>query len=168
MQSDIKSGANLDKYDRVDLYNELKRMVPNKPSGIYFEIADDMMKRKLTYRDMSSRQKYRFNQAIDKLLDQIPGRPANNSTSGSSNTGDTTTQQPKATSVNNTYLLDERQDIATNVNRLVKLADSVEMNAVLAAEPNVLNICYSILRYKKASDRQLLHVNNAIKILDEQ
>lgn len=161
MQLDIDNGADISQYDRVELYKELKGRLTSKPTDFCFVISDDMIARRLKYRDMSSKQKYRLNEAIDIMIKtlnigskSVRGTDTNTSTSDSE--------------VNNTYPLDTRPDIKKNIDRLIEKSNSVEMQAVLKDEPSVLKICYSILRYKKASDRQLKHVNNAIRLLDAQ
>ena len=163
----VASAEDIKDHDKVDIYKKLKAKSNLPMTEVCFKISDDMLNRGLKYTRMTSRQQYRFDEALGLLLKEAKGAKTSAKKSGTSDTA----SKPK-TSIsddeNNTYFLDEHPDIKDRVNELVLKADSVEMQAVLKEEPKVLNICYSILRYKKASDRQLLHVNKAIEILNNQ
>ena len=97
---------------------------------VCFKISDDMLNRGLRYTRMSSRQQYRFDEALGLLLKEAKGAKTSAKKSGTSDTA----SKPK-TSIsddeNNTYFLDEHPDIKDRVNELVLKADSVEMQAVL-------------------------------------
>lgn len=167
LQQDILNGNDLSSYDRVDLYKELKSRSKGPFTDICFVISDDMISRRLRYSDMSKKQKFRFDEAISKLTAEVVG------------TGEKTESQKKVATqghkpdiqdntVNNTYMLEDHPEIKTNVEELLSKADSVEMSAVLKEEPVVLKICYSVLKFKKASDKQLKHINKAIELLHNQ
>lgn len=157
LQIDLEAGADLSKYDPIDLYNELKKHMTGKMDALCYTISEDMIARGLKYRQMTSRQRFRINEAINKMMQEVYGR-------------NQATNKPKQldTTENKKYQLAEHPDIKSKIDRLIKNANSVEMTAVLSQEPNVLKICYSILKYNTASDRQLARVDNAIQILDEQ
>lgn len=159
LQIDLESGTDISKYDPIDVYNELKKHTSISMTDICFTISEDMISRNLQYRDMTNRQRYRLNEAINKMMQDVYGRQKKESKD---------TKSENKTLVNNKYQLSEHPDITSRVNRLLAKANDVEMTAVLAKEPNVLKICYSILRYQTASDKQLARVDNALKILDEQ
>lgn len=158
LQIDIEAGADLSKYDPIDLYNELKKNMTGEMTDSCYVISNDMIARNMAYRDMSNRQRYRLNEAINKMMQAIYGKKNKKSVSS-----DETKPVP-----NNKYNLSEHPEISSKVNKLIEKANSVEMTAILSREPNVLKICYSILRYGTASDKQLARVDNAIKILEEQ
>ena len=166
MQKAIDSGADLSKFDRNELFRELDSRGLGKNGDICFTIARDIDKRKVPYNKLTSKQKYRFDEAINKMIQEFNGqRKASNTNIAQSSTSDI---KAEAKVENATYMLSENQDIMDKVNRLLAKADSVEMATVLKTEPNVLKICYTILRYKKASDKQMIHINRAIEILDTQ
>lgn len=167
LQQDILNGGDLSVYDRIDLYKELKSRAKGPFTDICFVISEDMIARKLRYQDMSKRQKFRFDEAIAKLTKEVTGIDSIEKQSDKVNT--VTNNENKSTdSVNNSYTLEEHPEIKTNIEELLSKADSVEMSTVLKEEPVVLKICYSILKYKKASDKQLKHVNRAIELLHNQ
>ena len=148
------------KDDRVETYIKLSSVSKKDYSNdTSFIIAKDMISRRLKYKDMSAKQKYRLNDAIKKLCEELgiqdtmEVKPVNASTDPD---------------VNNTYFIDDHPDIKDKVRKLIDKSDSVEMSAVLEKEPSVLSICYSILKRGKASDRQLRHIESAIKILENQ
>ena len=160
MQLDIESNADLSGYDPIELYKWLKG-VTTQDHSTCFIIAEDMVSRNLAYRDMSSRQRYRLDEANKKMLDQYGYK-------GTRSTPSTKVQNSGNTEENNIYQLSEHPDIKDKIDLLIKKSNDTEMMAVLKDEPNVLKICYSILRYGRASDKQLKHVNNAIRLLEEQ
>ena len=149
----------------VDWYFQLKKDTKSEElSGLSYshKIADDMMRRKLDYKDMSPKQKYHFDKAVSEL-EELKAKKL----------GLTVKQEKKKTDTvpdaeNITYQLDSNPDIKAKVDRIVAMADTVEMQQVLEQTPNVIKICYSILRFGKASTRQLKHVDLAISILDNQ
>lgn len=149
----------------VDWYFQLKKDTKSEDlSGLSYshKIADDMMRRKLDYKDMSPKQKYHFDKAVSEL-EELKAKKL----------GLTVKQEKKKTDTvpdaeNITYQLDSNPDIKAKVDRIVAMADTVEMQQVLEQTPNVIKICYSILRFGKASTRQLKHVDLAISILDNQ
>lgn len=169
MQLDIREGKDLSIYDRVDLYKELKSQAKGPFTDICFTIADDMIRRKLRYMDMSKKQKFRFDEAISKLTEEVTGKKPVKAAEDKQAKGSKPSKEDKTvTEVNNTYELDKHPEIQKKVEELQSKADSVEMSAVLSEEPNVLKICYSIIKYKKASDRQLKHIDRAIELLHNQ
>lgn len=117
------------------------------------KVTLDIMGRKLKYNKLTPRQKYQVDKAI-KLCEE-----ANNKRLGINKSSSET---------NESYSLSEHPDIKDKVERIVAKADSVEMQEVLKESPNVIKICYTILRYGKASTKQLRHVDLAIDILDRQ
>lgn len=164
LQLDIESNADLSKYDPVELYKWLYDNTSIDKTSTSFIIAKDMVSRNLRYKDMSSRQKFRIDDAIVTMLKSL-GYSLKNKNKQTSQAN----QQPgDENTENNTYMLSDRPDIKDKVDRLVYKSNTVEMQEVLKSEPYVLKICYSVLRYGKASDKQLKHINNAINILDNQ
>lgn len=149
----------------VNWYLQLKKDTSSESlEGLSYshKIADDMMRRKLDYKDMSQKQRYHFDKAISEL-EELKAKKL----------GLTVKQEKKKIdkvpdTENITYQLDSNPDIKAKVDRIVSLADKVEMQQVLEQTPNVIKICYSILRFGKASTRQLKHVDLAISILDNQ
>ena len=121
-----------------------------------------MMRRKLDYKDMSPKQKYHFDKAVSEL-EELKAKKLGLTVKHEKKKADTV---PDAENI--TYQLDSNPDIKAKVDRIVAMADTVEMQQVLEQTPNVIKICYSILRFGKASTRQLKHVDLAISILDNQ
>ncbi len=162
IQKAIKSNSDLSIFDPVDLYKELKKQTNINKSDICFVISEDMISRKLLYRDMSKRQKYRLDEAISKMIKSLHGEGTKYKHKVDQS------KKEQDSEVNNQYQLSDHPDISSKIDKLINMADSVEMQEVLKEEPNALKICYSILRYKKASDKQLKHIDNAIRIMDAQ
>ena len=129
LQIDLEAGADLSKYDPIDLYNELKKHMTGKMDALCYTISEDMIARGLQYRQMTSRQRFRINEAINKMMQEVYGRSQ-------------ATNKPKQsdTTENKKYQLAEHPDIKSKIDRLIKNANSVEMTAVLSQEPNVLKI----------------------------
>jgi hypothetical protein len=132
---------------------------------IDISIAMDIRKRKLQFDSLSAKQKYRYNRALEKLESTNRRRLKISEPTQKSNSTSSTNSNEE---VNNHYELNEHPEILKDVTKIISLANSVEMQAVLEQSPNVIKICYSIMKNGRASDRQLKHVNLAIKILDEQ
>lgn len=154
--------------DKFELYKRLcKNNTP--PDHIAITITNDIINRETSYEGLSRKQKYRVDQAIgimQKLENKRLGKSEDTDSSNSEQTKKS--EQSSDDEVNNTYTLDEHPEIRDKVNKLLNKADSVEMQAVLEKHPYVLKICYSILKYSKASDKQLKHINGAIEILNNQ
>lgn len=165
--NDIMSGADLTKYDSVELYRVLKTQSKNSYNETCVLIADDMLARDMIYKDMSSKQRYRLNEAIDLILQREFNRRKEGNNKDPENKYRGNSEKKGENPENKTYLLKDHPDIRSKVNKLIEKANSVEMTCILEKEPNVLNICYSILRYNRASDKQLKHIDNAIRLLDE-
>lgn len=165
--NDIMSGADLTKYDSVELYRVLKTKSKNSYNETCVLIADDMLARDMIYKDMSSKQRYRLNEAIDLMLQREFNRRKEGNNKASENKYRGNSEKKGENPENKTYILKDHPDIRSKVNKLIEKANSVEMTCILEKEPNVLNICYSILRYNRASDKQLKHIDNAIRLLDE-
>lgn len=150
---------------KADWYLQLKKEASSadlQGLGYSHKIADDMMRRKLDYRDMSQKQRYHFEKAISEL-EELKAKKLGITVKQGKKKID---KVPDAENV--TYQLDSNPDIKAKVDRIVSMADTVEMQQVLDQTPNVIKICYSILRFGKASTRQLKHVDLAISILDNQ
>lgn len=162
LQMDIEANADLSRYDPVELYNWLNDNTSIDKSGVSFVISKDMLDRHLAYKDMSSRQRYRLNDAINTMLTALGYKAKQTDTKNKTN------YTNKDTEENKVYQLSDRVDIKTNIDRLVSKSNSIEMQAILEKEPNVLKICYSVLRYGKASDKQIKHIDAAISLLDSQ
>lgn len=160
----IKHKSDISKFDQLEVYEVLKDAGLGVGNERCFEIAQDIFSKKIPYKKLSSKQKYRFDEAITKMSEELIGKQS----VGSSGNAATTTVSKGSAEVNNKYILQDHPEITEKVISLIAKSDSVEMQEVLKSEPNVLKICYSILRYKSASDKQLAHVNNAIKLLDNQ
>ena len=126
----------------------------SKDYGI--NVAKDIVSRDRTFDKLSNKQQWRINQTL-KIYEDLD--------SGKSKTADDT--GAKSNTVNNVYMLNEHPEIKDKVEKVQSKADSVEMQEVLKVTPNVLKICYSIIRYGKASDRQMKHVNKALDIIDQ-
>lgn len=136
-------------------------------SHISIEIAKDIFQRNISYDRLSSKQRFRIDDAI-KICEK-----ANNERLGIKSEKKQKPKYRNKTSTisdedNITYNLEDHPDIKKKVERIILKADSVEMQEVLEKSPNVIKICYSILRGEKATTRQLRHVNLAIDILDNQ
>lgn len=126
-------------------------------------IAKDILKRKLNYDTLSSKQKFRIDEAIKICLSANFKRLGLNKSNE-----DEHNKKEISTDENVDYILSDNPDIKEKVERIIKKSDDVEMQAVLKETPNVIKICYSILKYNKATTKQLRHVNLAIEILDKQ
>ena len=149
-----------DKDDRCSYYKELRERINKLDEPNYsIVIADDMMKRKLEYSRMSSKQKFRLNEAIKYLEQQLGVNSKISGEKDSKNVED---------AANNTYKLEDRKDIEDKINALLEKADSVEMSSILEVENFVLKICYSVIKYKKVSDKQIKHIENAYNMLINQ
>lgn len=148
-------------------YKILRIRIPKSEINISIEISDNMMNRDLAYKEMTKRQKYRFDEALKGLLEKFSPQDIENFYP-SSDKPSKPVLDDNGEQVNNSYLIDEHKDIQYKINRLMEKQDSVEMKEVLKSEPLVLKICYSVLRFKKATDKQLKHIDNAIEILDMQ
>lgn len=154
--------------DKFELYKSLCRN-NTPPDHIAITITNDIINRETSYEDLSRKQKYRVDQAIEIMQKLENKRLGKSEDTDSSNLEQTKkSKQSLDDEVNNTYTLDEHPEIRDKVNKLLNKADSVEMQAVLEKHPYVLKICYSILKYSKASDKQLKHINSAIEILNNQ
>mgnify|MGYP006956011166 CR=1 FL=1 len=150
---------------KAEWYLQLKKEASTSDlQGLSYshKIADDMMRRKLDYRDMSQKQRYHFEKAISEL-EELKAKKI-----GLTVNKDKKKIDKVSDAENITYQLDSNPDIKAKVNRIISMADTVEMQQVLDQTPNVIKICYSILRFGKASTRQLKHVDLAISILDNQ
>lgn len=126
-------------------------------------ITKDILRRGA--KTLTSKQLYRVNQAI-QILEQ-----ANKKRLGASSLPEDKDKQNNSTipdSENITYMLDEHPEIENKVNKLISKANSTEMQAVLEKHPKIISICYSISKYRKASTRQLRHVDSALEILNNQ
>lgn len=116
------------------------------------KVAKDIIKRGISFDKLSQKQQWRINEEIrryEKLDAGVKGK-----------------ETIKDNDENNRYNLDEYPEIKEKVERIQSKADSVEMVDVLKEAPNVLKICISIIKNKRATDKQLKHVNKAIEILD--
>lgn len=137
----------------------------SKDYGI--NVAKDIVSRDRTFDKLSNKQQWRINQTLKIYEDLESGQSKTaDDTGAKSNTVDNK-KSTKDGEVNNVYMLNEHPEIKDKVEKVQSKADSVEMQEVLKVTPNVLKICYSIIRYGKASDRQMKHVNKALDILDQ-
>ena len=147
-----------------DKTNKLKSLIDKHPGVIAdgVEIAKSILDYGKDYDALSPKQKWRIDNTI-----KIYERAATNEAVQ----GDPSTQTIPAGNVddeeNKSYKLDEHPEINTKVQRVIKLADSVEMQEVLKKHPHVLKIAYTITRSNKASDKQLKHINKAIELIDQ-
>lgn len=155
------------KEDILDTYKRLLASSTVLHNEYCFRVVNDIVNRGLTYNKMSPKQQYRVREAVGILQKEFGLEGLSGSAKQKAATK-TDSRAQNTDTVNNQYILSDHQDIKDKVTRLVSKSDSVEMQEVLRAEPLVLKICYSILRYGKASDKQLKHVDAAIRILDEQ
>ena len=155
------------KEDILDTYKRLLASSTVLHNEYCFRVVNDMVNRGLTYNKMSPKQQYRVREAVGILQKEFGLEGLSGSAKQKAATK-TDSRAQNTDTVNNQYILSDHQDIKDKVTRLVSKSDSVEMQEVLKSEPLVLKICYSILRYGKASDKQLKHVDAAIRILDEQ
>lgn len=158
IQSDIINNKDISGYDKVELYKNLMQLYKGATTEICFSISNDMISRNLKYSDMTNKQRFRFDEAIEKMLSNIRDKKEDISQP----------VQSEEVIENKTYFLNEHPEIKEKVDKLISKADTVEMGAVTEKEPFVLKICYSIVKYNKASDKQLKHVNNAIELLNKQ
>ena len=149
----------------MDILKKLKKDYPDKVEELKdnysVKIALDILSRGLTYKNLSYKQKYRVDDAI-AILSGTKGAKDKKSKS-SDNTKSTVSSDE-----NETFLLADHPEIKAKVDKIISKADSVEMQEVFKVSPKVVQICYSIVRYNKASTRQLKHVDLAIEILDRQ
>ncbi len=120
------------------------------------QVAKDIVEKDRLFKDLTSKQQWRINQVLGMY--EVFENGSTYSTDVENNTKD---------AKNNVYVLDEHPDIKAKVEKVQSKADSVEMQEVLKQTPNVLKICYSILKYGKASEKQLKHVNIAVEILEQ-
>lgn len=166
-QSDDEYSLKPDNMTMKEWFNWLIQHNNVDESHISIEIAKDIFQRNLSYDRLTRKQKFRVNDAISIC------EKANNDRLGIKFEAKKKPKYKNKTSKisdedNITYSLEDHPDIKKKVERLILKADSVEMQEVLEKSPNVIKICYSILRGEKATTRQLRHVNLAIDILDNQ
>ena len=136
------------KQDRVYKLGELIEKYPNIEETYYIKIAKDILRRKLRFESLSYKQKKMIEKAeVDYF--KADGRDI-----------------PKEI-VNNSYSLDERQDIKEEVETILSYKDDKEMNFKLTAiSPKIFNIAESIKKYNKVSDKQYKHIKAGISIIN--
>lgn len=148
-----------DKVDKVAWFVALHTANTVDENDINIKIATDIANRKLKYKELSYKQKYRMDSAIAIV------EKANLKRLGITGKPKSTNQNSTDTVVNETYALTENDDITKKVKEMISRANSVEMAAVLDKFPKVLDICYSVIKYNKVSTRQLNHINPAYELL---
>ena len=154
--------------NELDRLRELMNKHPelNSP-GI--EIAESILSRGKTYDDMSPKEKWRIDVTL-KVFEEadLDAAPVVKEKSGTAPVPATVpTPVSEVGAENKNYNLAEHPEINAKVQRIVSIADSVEMQEVIKQLPNVLKIAYTISKYNKASDKQLKHIYKAIEILDQ-
>ena len=152
-----------DKVHKLKGLMEKHKDFTEKSTDYGINVAKDIVSRGKLFKELSYKQQWRINQVL-KIYEVME----NGGTSvNEKDTKDTNTKTSTYKNVNNVYMLDENPEIRAKVEKVQSKADSVEMQEVLKKTPNVLKICYSIIKYGKASDKQLKHVYKALEILDQ-
>ena len=136
------------KSDRVYKLGELIEKYPDVEVKYYTRIAQDILKRKLRFNDLSYKQKKMIEQSeIDYFA--ADGR-----------------EIPKEL-VNNTYNLDEKPQIKEEVERVLSYKDNKNVyDKVVVITPKVFDIAASIQKNNKVSDKQYKHIKAAISIIN--
>lgn len=136
------------KSDRVYKLGELIEKYPDVEVKYYTRIAQDILKRKLRFNDLSYKQKKMIEQSeIDYFA--ADGR-----------------EVPKEL-VNNTYTLDEKPQIKEEVERVLSYKDNKNVyDKVVVITPKVFDIAASIQKNNKVSDKQYKHIKAAISIIN--
>ena len=136
---EAKENKEEDTEEKTEVLKKLMNDKPNIPETREIRIAKAILDTGKLYKDLSPRQKYRIDQTIAVYENR---------------------------NYNQTYRLDEREDIKSLVKSLIEKADSVEMSEVLVKYPNTLKIAYTVEKYNKASDKQLKYLNSALEMLN--
>lgn len=136
------------KSDRVYKLGELIEKYPDVEVKYYTRIAQDILKRKLRFNDLSYKQKKMIEKSeIDYFA--ADGR-----------------EIPKEL-VNNTYNLDEKPQIKEEVERVLSYKDNKNVyDKVVVITPKVFDIAASIQKNNKVSDKQYKHIKAAISIIN--
>ena len=127
--------------DRTDILRKLMESRDDIVEDYGIKVAKAILDTGKKYKDLTKKQKWR----IDRTIEIYEGKVKNNR-----------------------YTLDERKDILDKVNLLIDNKDSDEMKYVLKEEPKIIDIVKTILKYKRCSDRQLKHIENAVKIFNKR
>lgn len=127
--------------DRTDILRKLMESRDDIVEDYGIKVAKAILDTGKKYKDLTKKQKWR----IDRTIEIYEGKVKNNK-----------------------YTLDERKDILDKVNLLIDNKDSDEMKYVLKEEPKIIDIAKTVLKYKRCSDRQLKHIENAVKIFNKR
>ena len=130
--------------------------------------AVNIVNRDKSYRSLTERQKFRVDEEINTYKELESNTSPNEAVKTETQSNQKATKTDGGIPQNNTYQLADKPEIQRDIDRLISLSDSVEMAEILKTNKNVLKICYTINRSKKASDRQLKYVNMAIEKLDKE
>lgn len=147
---DNGSGAVEEKKDKLEILQNLMEKYPDVEEDYGVKVAKDIIKKEKSYKRLSSRQKWR----IDNTIDIYMGRAGHKQ------------EEKQEIQENKRYLLSEHKDIERKVNKIIKKSDDDDMQKVLKEVPNAIKIAQTINRYKRASDKQMKHINKAIEMLE--
>lgn len=172
--TDSKSGNRLIRNDLVEKpesfteFNWLRYLLDRNEydSDYSITIAEDILNKNINTDKLSARQKYRVTEAI-KRLESINRKrlgvvPSNNQNNTDKTVKDTDNEENKS------YSLEAHPEIEKEVKRVINAAKNSRLvkEELDTKAPLAIKICYSIIRYKKASTKQLKHVKSAIEVLN--
>ena len=159
---DIKCEPNIMDYDTkpehystMDWLNYLISHNKYNESDTSIIIALDIKNRNLDEKRLTHNQKYRVNDAIRKLEDINYRRIHDQAI------------QRSEVEQNKTYSLAERSDIAKMVDKILNITDESQISKLTDGCSYIINICKTIKRTKKVSDKQINRILNAIDKLDK-
>lgn len=152
----VEEGKPLDNYDRLKLYKVLRRMV-KIPNNNVTKVAEDLVERKVKSSDISSRQRYRINEAIDLLLevrekgftDEIKGRLK---------------ITPKS---NIKKLLSNNPSVKSKIDTILATQGTNKESIVEGVVHNIINICKTVESTGNFTQKQLFCIEKAYKALTD-
>ena len=151
--------------DNVDVLRELFKMYPNMPLDSGIRTAMAIVDRKTPYERLSPRQQWRVDKTIE-IYEDYWDIEVKRDEDTSKNTGRKEEDKNKAKRVvNRTYMLDEHPEIEKKVQLVIDNKDSDKMEKVYEKSRIALKVAYTIMRNRKASDRQMKHIDIAVDIL---
>lgn len=138
------------KDDKVYKLKSLIDQYPDIERTYGIKIAIDIASRNLLYADLSTKQQYWIDNSI-KVYEQY----ANGELNGTNKKA----EDSKTVIDNNNYMLEKHPEIKAKVDKIIEMANSVELVEALKASPNGLKITYAVCKYGKASDKQLQQID---------
>lgn len=133
--------------DKIDDLKDLLDSKEYDAEDYGIKVAKSIIETGKSYNDLSPKQRWRIETTIAKLEG-------------------TKKDQVNKDDNNNVYDLETRPDLFAKVTRVLEKSGDKEIEKVLKSEPKVLDICLTVAKYNRVSDRQLKHIDNAISILD--